>query len=243
MQLPGWRYDNGTVARSVDPVVAEDTITLYLNGEKYLDNVATPESLDELGAGFFLAAGIAKKIRSVEVRGTDIFVEAEKTADISGQMESAGGFCPQGSSGCVTGEVQITPTEIFAVREQLNTEQWDKTGALHCAVLYHKGDVVFSANDIGRHNAVDKVIGYMTRNHLPAGECVLGCTGRMPQGMVAKAANAGIPIIVSRAAATSAGAALAEQSGITLICFARPPRFTVYSHPERVAGLEYEKGV
>lgn len=243
MQLPGWRYDNGTVVISVDPVVAEDTVTLYLNGEKYLNNVATPESLNELGAGFFLAAGIAKKIRSVDVRGTDIFVEVEKNADISGQMESAGGFCPRESSGCVTGEVQITPTEIFAVRDRLNTEQWDKTGALHCAVLYHKGDVVFSANDIGRHNAVDKVIGYMTRNHLPAGECVLGCTGRMPQGMVAKAANAGIPVIVSRAAATSAGAALAEQSGITLICFARPPRFTVYSHPERIAGLGYEKGV
>ena len=59
----------------------------------------------------------------------------------------------------------------------------------------------------------------------------------MPQGMVVKAANAGIPIIVSRAAATSKGASLAEKSGITLVCFTRPPRFTVYSHPERIIGL------
>ncbi|WP_319378874.1 formate dehydrogenase accessory sulfurtransferase FdhD [uncultured Methanocorpusculum sp.] len=241
--LAGWRYDNGTVVESADPVVAEDTVTLYLNGEKYLDNVATPESLDELGAGFFLAAGIAKQIRSVEVRGTDIFVEAGDTADISGKMESAGGLSPRESSDCVTCDIKVSPEEIFAVREKLNTEEWDKTVALHCAVLYHKGDVVFSANDIGRHNAVDKVIGYMTRNNLSAAECVLGCTGRMPQGMVAKAANAGIPIIVSRAAATSAGAALAERSGITLICFTRPPRFTVYSHPERVVGLGCEIGV
>ncbi|HJJ37535.1 MAG TPA: formate dehydrogenase accessory sulfurtransferase FdhD, partial [Methanocorpusculum sp.] len=123
------------------------------------------------------------------------------------------------------------------VREAINTEQWDKTGALHCAVLYYQGKIVFNANDIGRHNAVDKVIGYMTIHHLPPSECVLGCTGRMPQGMVAKAANAGIPVIISRAAATISGAALAERSGITLICFTRPPRFTVYSHPERIAGL------
>ncbi len=236
--LSGWQYDNGAVTRCVDPVVSEETITLYLNGKKYLDNTATREYLNELGAGFFIAAGIAKKILSVKIRDADIFVEADHITEICGKMESAGGFCPRESTINIDGGVQITPEEIFAVREQVNTEQWDKTGALHCAVLYYQGEVVFSANDIGRHNAVDKVIGYMTLNQLPSCECVLGCTGRMPQGMVAKAANAGIPIIVSRAATTSAGAALAERSWITLICFTRPPRFTVYSHPERVIGLK-----
>ncbi len=237
-RLSGWQYDNGAVTRCVDPVVSEKTITLYLNGEKYLDNTATREYLNELGAGFFIAAGIAKKILSVKIRDADIFVEADHITEVCGKMESSGGFCPRESTINIDGGVQITPEEIFAVREQVNTEQWDKTGALHCAVLYYQGEVVFSANDIGRHNAVDKVIGYMTLNQLPSCECVVGCTGRMPQGMVAKAANAGIQIIVSRAATTSAGAALAERSGITLICFTRPPRFTVYSHPERVIGLK-----
>ena len=237
IRLSGWRYDNGKVTRSVDPVVSEDTITLYLNGEKYLDNVATREFLNELGAGFFIAAGVTKKIQSVKVRDADIFVEAKEIIEVCGKMESAGGFCPRESMINVEGGVQITPEEIFAIRDQINTEQWDKTGALHCAVLYYQGEVVFSANDIGRHNVMDKVIGYMTMNQLPAGECVIGCTGRMPHGMVVKAANAGIPVIISRAATTSAGAALAKRSGITLIGFTRPPRFTVYSHPERIIGL------
>ncbi len=236
-RLSGWQYDNNIVTRSVDPVVSEDTVTLYLNGEKYLENTATQECLEELGAGFFIAACIAKKILSVKVRDADIFVEADQITEVCGKMESAGGFCPRESTINVEGGVQITPDEIFAVREQINTEQWDKTGALHCAVLYYQGEVVFSANDIGRHNAVDKVIGYMTLNQLPSCECVVGCTGRMPQGMVAKAANAGIPVIISRAATTTDGAALAKRSGITLICFTRPPRFTVYSHPERIIGL------
>ena len=240
IRLSGWQYDNSTVRRSVDHVVSEDMVTLYLNGAKYLDNTATPEFLAELGAGFFIAAGITDMIRSVEVRGRDIFVEAEKIAEVCGKMESAGGFCPRESEIKVEGGIQITPDEIFAVRETINTEQWDKTGALHCAVLYYQKHVIFSANDIGRHNAVDKVIGYMVQNQLPPSECVLGCTGRMPQGMVAKAANAKIPVIISRAAATIAGADLAERSGITLICFTRPPRFTVYSHPERIAGLVQE---
>ncbi|WP_052288986.1 formate dehydrogenase accessory sulfurtransferase FdhD [Methanocorpusculum labreanum] len=241
--LSGWQYDKGSVKPAVDVVVLEDTVTLYLNGEKYLDNTATLESLEELGAGFFIAAGITKKIRSVKVRDADIFVEADEVAEVCGKMESAGGFCPRESAVNVEGGITISPEEIFTVREQINTEEWDKTGALHCAVLYYQGEVVYSANDIGRHNAVDKVIGYMTLHRLPAGKCVLGCTGRMPHGMVSKAANAGIPVIVSRAATTSTGAALAERSGITLICFTRPPRFTVYSHPERIVGLGYEKGI
>jgi len=238
LMISGWRYDKGEVMPSCDQVVAEDTVTLYLNGEKYLDNVATLGFLDELGAGFFIAAGIAKKIHSVQVSGSDIFVEAEEISEVCGKMESAGGFCPRDTSVKVKNEGRITPEDIFTIRRSINTEQWDRTGALHCAVLYYRGEVIFSANDIGRHNAVDKVIGHMVLNHLDPGECVIGCTGRMPQGMVSKAVNSGIPIIVSRAATTAAGVCLAERSGITLICFTRPPRFTVYSHPERIIGLE-----
>ncbi|HJJ29573.1 MAG TPA: formate dehydrogenase accessory sulfurtransferase FdhD [Methanocorpusculum sp.] len=236
-KLSGWRYDNGKVTRSIDPVVTEGSVTLYLNGEKYLDNVGTLEFLDELGAGFFVAAGIAKNIHSVKVAGSNIYVEAGEISEVCYKMESAGGFCPRDTSVRVKDVGRITPEEIFTIRRSINTEQWDQTGALHCAVLYYRGEVIFSANDIGRHNAVDKVIGHMVLDHLEPEECVLGCTGRMPQGMIAKIANSGIPIIVSRAAATSAGVCLAERSGITLICFARPPRFTVYTHPERITGL------
>lgn len=236
-KLSGWRYDNGEITRSVDPVVTEGSISLYLNGEKYLDNVGTLEFLDELGAGFFVASGVAKKILSVKIAGSDIFVEASEISEVSGTLASAGGFCPRDTSVRVKDGGRITPEEIFTIRRSINTEKWDQTGALHCAVLYYRGEVIFAANDIGRHNAVDKVIGHMVLNHLGPEECVLGCTGRMPQGMIAKAANSGIPIIVSRAAATSAGICLAEKSGITLICFARPPRFTIYTHPQRVTGL------
>jgi len=70
--------------------------------------------------------------------------------------------------------------------------------------------------------------------------CILGCTGRQPRDMVAKAAHAGIPVIISRAASTEQGIETARKAGITLICFSRGDRFTIYTHPERVNNLHID---
>lgn len=216
-----------------DVVVREDVITLYLNKTSYLRMVASCDMLPELGAGFFTAAGIAEKILSVHTSGTDVFVEAELRCDAP-----QSGFSPARPARCTaSADGQITPEEIFALREALNTNVWKETGGMHCAALWHNHRCVVTASDIGRHNAVDKVIGHMILAGLSPAECAVGSTGRQPAGMVTKAANAGVPIVVSRAAATDAGIAAAEEGGVTLICFTRPPRFTVYAHPERVTGL------
>ncbi len=238
LKIPAIRYKDGVVSEILEPVVIEEKVTLYLNGEKYLSLVATNDSLTELGAGFFIAAGIAKKIQSITVSGTDIFVEATDISCVDGAMESSGGFAPGKTGTVFAPDARISPEEIFAVREALNGEAWGETGGLHCTVLYHNHMQAAIFSDIGRHNTVDKAIGYMTLHGLNPAECVIGCTGRQPVGMVSKAANAGIPIIVSRAASTSAGIAAAENSGITLICFTRDRRFTVYAHPDRIDGLE-----
>jgi FdhD protein len=103
-------------------------------------------------------------------------------------------------------------------------------------VLYSEGRIVVRSSDIGRHNTVDKIVGYATLNRLDLGRCVIGCTGRQPAGMVGKIANAGVPIVATKAATTDAGIAIAERSNVTLIGFARGDRFTVYAHPERVIG-------
>lgn len=235
----GLCYRGGKVEGIDDVVVVEEKISLFLNGKKYLTMVASDDALCELGAGFFIAAGIAKKICSVRVDGKSVFVEAKGVRTIDGALESAGGFDP-GEAAVLSADgmsARIDPEEIFAMREALNADVWNETGGLHCTVLYcnHQQAAIFS--DIGRHNTVDKAIGFMVLNGLNPAECALGCTGRQPSGMVSKAANAGIPIIVSRAASTSAGIAAAEKSGVTLICFTRDGRFTVYTHPERVLGL------
>jgi len=89
---------------------------------------------------------------------------------------------------------------------------------------------------------VDKVIGHAVLRGLDRSRCVLGCTGRQPRDMVAKAAHAGIPVVISRAASTDLGIAAAREAGITLVCFSRGDRFTIYSHPERILGEDAELG-
>jgi len=237
--LPGLRYREGRTVPVEDAAVAEDLVTLFLNGKEFMKTVVSREYLREFVVGFFVDAGLvcsASDILSVQTEGTEVFVEAACTACVPGEMESAGGFAPLQARRTASPGGEITPEEIFAIREAINAEVWDATGGLHCAVLFHDHRVVFLASDIGRHNAVDKVIGYMIVAGLRPAECAIGSTGRQPAGMVTKAANAGIPIVVSRAAATDAGIAAAEECGVTLVCFTRPPRFTVYAHPKRVTG-------
>lgn len=235
--MPALRYRDGTTETFEDPVVVEDVVTLHFNGTRYLSIVATNDSLTELGAGFFIAAGLARSVSSVTVDGLDVYVEGEALAQASGCMESAGGLAPapaDPSAVIPVGPERMTPDEIFRIRASLDGDTWEQTGGLHCTALYYRHRVVRLFSDIGRHNTVDKAIGYMVLQGFDPQECAIGSTGREPVGMVRKAVNAGIPIVVSRAAATTAGIGLAETAGVTLICFTRDRRFTVYAHPERI---------
>ena len=94
--------------------------------------------------------------------------------------------------------------------------------------------MIKAAEDIGRWNTVDKIVGYALLHRIPLTETILGCSGRQPEGMVLKAARARIPIVVSKAAVIDRGIEAAERLGVTLIGFARENRFTIYAHPERV---------
>ena len=117
------------------------------------------------------------------------------------------------------------------------SDEWKKTGGVHCSVLFKEGEVLAKMSDIGRHNTLDKIIGFAKLKKIDLSECYIGCTGRQPSGMVSKCANAGIPIIISKAASTTGGITTAKMTGVTLICFARDERFTVYSNEWRISGL------
>jgi len=85
---------------------------------------------------------------------------------------------------------------------------------------------------------VDKVVGYAILNGVDLSRCMIGCTGRQPAGMIKKDANAGIPVVISRAASTDKGIAAADTAGITRVCFSRGDRFTIYTHPERIRAVQ-----
>ncbi len=217
-----------------DNIIVEDRVRLFLNGKYLTTLVACLDRLDELGAGFIICEGLADEIDSVEVSGRDIHVTAPAAGDAHLEVESSGGYRVLGEPKVVSSSITVTPDDIRTVTAAIESDTWRKTGGVHCSVLFCDGEFITRACDVGRHNAVDKAVGYAALHGIDRSRCVLGCTGRQPAGMVAKAANAGISIIASHAASTDQGIITAERAGLTLICFSRGDRFTIYTHPERV---------
>lgn len=234
----GIRVDDGIPRNITDEVIREDRFSLYLNNVHIMDQIASNDMVKELGAGFFICEGLCDTVDSVKVEGNDIWVEADVRKDVTLEMRTGGGHgIYQSSPGTVTSSLTIPPEEVYAATAEIMSDTWQKTGGVHCSVLLKDGTVVAKSCDIGRHNTVDKVVGAAVLEQTDRSLCYIGCTGRQPSGMVGKVANAGIPILISRAAPTNKGIELAEEVGITLINFSRERRFTIFAHPERISGI------
>lgn len=222
-----------------EEVCREQVVRLFLNDRSIGRLVASPAQLRELGAGFVISEGLARFVDRVEVSGDRVMIHGSV---IESPLEVTTGSSGGMSSGRVVRTIASGATidrgEIFTVMAGIVSELWERTGGAHCSVIYTDGAVVAKSSDVGRHNTVDKVIGSCILNGIDLSRCVLGCTGRQPAGMISKAVNAGIPIVVSKAATTDEGVRLARETGLTLVCRVKDGRFCVYSHPERIRGLK-----
>jgi FdhD protein len=233
----GIQVRNGRAREIEDRVIREGRFRLYLNGTLYAVMVASDDQLEELGAGFVVCQGLAETVDSVRVDGDAIHVSAP-VAGLSGrEMSSAGALQTTAPAGKVTSDLTLTVADVFSITGEIETDLWRETGGVHCSILFFQGDILVKSSDVGRHNTVDKVVGHAVLRGVDRSRCVIGCTGRQPRDMVIKYARAGVPVIISRAASTDKGIMAAQEAGITLICFSRDGRFTVYTHPHRIADL------
>lgn len=132
----------------------------------------------------------------------------------------------------VSAEVLLSLPERLRGRQRL----FDKTGGVHAAGLFSAtGELLCLREDVGRHNAVDKVVGWALRDdRLPLSGTILQVSGRASFELVQKASMAGIPLLAAVSAPSSLALDLADESGVTLVGFSRDDRATVYSHPERI---------
>ncbi len=239
-----------------DRILPEEmAVALSFNGTTQAVMMATPADLEDFGYGFALTEGIAQpdEVLSVEVealpKGCDvqIWLKPEAEARLSARRRVMSGpvgcgLCGLDSMDQALREVPVvapssfrmTPAQVMAAVAALPGEQrlHDATRAAHCAAFWN-GRIVLAREDVGRHNALDKLVGGMLRQGIAAQGAVI-LTSRVSTDMVQKVAMLGAPMIIAVSAPTAEAVELAERAGITLIALARPDRFEVFSHSDRL---------
>jgi len=233
----------------------EVAVALSFNGTTQAVMMATPEDLADFGYGFALTEGIAipADILSVDIetlpKGRDVQLwlapeaEARLTARRRTMTGPVGcGLCGIDSLDQALREVpsvqpssfRMTPAQVMAAVAALPAQQrlHDVTRAVHCAAFW-AGKLILAREDVGRHNALDKLVGAMARSGTgPQGAVIL--TSRVSIDMVQKVAMLGAPMLIAVSAPTADAVTLAETAGITLIALARPDRFEVFTHSDRL---------
>ncbi|MEW5948307.1 MAG: formate dehydrogenase accessory sulfurtransferase FdhD [Thermodesulfobacteriota bacterium] len=214
-----------------DEVACETPCHLFIDRNLVATVSVSPMDLEDYAVGRVVTDGFLafEEIAEVNIDEAGIHVRS-KTGVAVGER-------PSGDISPIDSALQISERQVLSCAGSLSSfaGHWQRTGGLHIAVLFdRRSELIRAAEDVGRHNAVDKVVGHAFKNGHNLSECFLVCSGRQPEDMVAKVARAGIPVVISRAATTDRGIALADKVGLTLIGFAREDRFTVYTHPDRI---------
>lgn len=225
-----------------DAVSDEELVTVYVNGLKFISLFALPRHLDKLAVGFLVSEGVCdyEDIRDVKVDGSAVKVEVSGKDRLELLTELR-------SSGC-SGIMQREPEPLdnkgrFSRRVILKSLdnfddrclEWSKTGGTHAAFLISKdGKRLSFFEDVGRHNALDKVVGWALQEGVSLDDKFLLFTGRLSSGIVTKAVRAGIPLVVSNTAPLSMALVLGDRLGVTLAGFARNSKFNVYSNEWRI---------
>jgi FdhD protein len=252
------RVAGGALDAAIDAVAVEAPLEVRLDGQPFAVTMRTPGADRALAAGFLFTegivagaadiAGITEGVDVVDVAVTPAraaIVAAHRVARRQVTTTSSCGMCgrPDLASTRLTAPVlaaadPVGADVVVALPARLAARQttFAETGGLHAAALCDRdGRVIDSAEDVGRHNAVDKIVGRrLLAGALPAGDGVLIVSGRTSFEIVQKAWLAGIPIVAAVSAPSSLAIELAEEAGITLIGFVRGDRFNVYTHAGRV---------
>jgi FdhD protein len=242
-RYPALFIQGGRAQKVEDWVAAEVSYELYLNDTLVDTIVVSPSEIELHALGYLVTEGMAEpgEVEGVHQEEGRVFVRTNDTPLVTPSKTVWRSSAYRGvmaeSIPLVSATCTVDPPLIVQCAHQIieQAESWKKTGGVHISLLFNlEGVQIKAAEDIGRHNSVDKVVGYALLHNIPLNKTILACSGRQPEGMVLKAARARIPIVLTKAAVTDRGIEQADQLGVTLIGFARGDRFTIYTHPERV---------
>jgi len=242
--------------KMTDYVAEEKPLHISVKKTHYATIFCSPSNLKELAVGHLLSEGIIESVEEIEEisfkKEVTCNVKIKRNIDLEQRLKllkpsfriilsacgSPSPYQPSARLSKIKSKLTVRAEIILSCVHHLNSiaETFRKTGGVHAAAIYKSdGNLVAFAEDVGRHNAVDKVIGMGALNKTVFSECFLALTGRLTGDIVRKAARVGLPIVASLAAAIDSGVAIAEDVGLTLIGFARGKRLNIYNFPERIS--------
>ncbi|MFW6229698.1 MAG: formate dehydrogenase accessory sulfurtransferase FdhD [Halanaerobium sp.] len=235
-----------------DFIITESPLTLFINGYQFLTLMVLKENLENLITGFLAAEGIIKTqkdllkiefkynktVAVIEING-EFSAEDYKKRTLTSGCGAASTFI--NLEDCAAAKIINSKMKIEAeklcslmVELQQNSSYFQKTGGTHTAALAEKERIIYQCEDIGRHNALDKIIGRAINGNLILEDKIVLSSGRISSEMIVKTLKQGIPFLVSRSAPTTAAVKIAGDREMTLVGFCRGKRFNIYSGEERI---------
>lgn len=237
-----------------DIVIVERPLTIIFNNEELVTLICSPVDLRYLAVGFLASEGLLQsrdqiKKTTVDEQKSIVRIETSEQYELAGElifkrMITPG--CGRGASlysvadakdlATVQSDIKITAPQVFnLVKEfQNRSEVFKETGGVHSAAFCDAERILIFKEDIGRHNAIDKIIGECIINDIPTKDHILLTSGRVSSEIILKVIKRNIPLLISRSAPTSTGVKLANDLGVTLIGFVRGTRMNVYTHSQRI---------
>ncbi|MDW7731808.1 MAG: formate dehydrogenase accessory sulfurtransferase FdhD [Methanolobus sp.] len=250
-ELPCIKAEGESFSQDMHPVIEEMPLAVSVNGRHALTAMTSPVMLREFVIGFLYTERIIKGIEEIEsirfeentasVLTTNPFkiLTSQKTV-----LSGCGGsmsFLDIEKLPEIHSDMSIDSESIrISVKEALESELHVKTGGIHVVGLYGEESRITVVEDIGRHNALDRVIGYALEREIDLSRTYVICSGRISSEMVRKCLVANIPVIVSRGATTTLAIEIAKARGLTIIGFVRGKKMNIYSGGKRVSDMPSE---
>ncbi len=208
-----------------DLIIKEHIFQLFVNDAYYTTYCCTPELLEELIIGNLAINGVINKKNDLQ------FIDRKE--DLI-KVKVAPNLTPKAIPG--EAELELKASQVLSLmNKHLDSSPLHKTtGGTHVMSIASKEQIIFSCQDIGRHNALDKLYGYCLQNDIDTNDKILLSSGRITNEICFKAVKMGIKVVLARATVSSLAIDLAIEHGLTITGFTRVNRFNIYSNPQRI---------
>lgn len=241
------KLDGDEAIEGVHQVVEETPLSIFINGKHFATAMTSPAMQEEFISGHLFSEGIVKGLEEIEslnvednvvkvVLTNPIRAIRSKRPILSG-CGGASSFLDESKLSKVVSDLRVERGDIRAAVKEISMSQLHKaTGGVHSVGLFDRRGVICKVEDIGRHSALDKVIGRGLLDGVSFEETFVTSTGRISSDMALKCSFSGIPMIASRGATTSLAIEIAERTGLSIVSFVRGEKMNVYTGRERIKG-------